>query len=186
MSNQSADLVGKRIELLREVVPSLRRLAIMTNVSAPNAVRDQSEVETTARELGVETVRLQIRSAADIEPAFAGLKDRADALYVVLDPLVNTYRVQINTRALGARLPTMYGVRESVVAAGLMSYGPNQPDLYRRAAEYVDKITTWCEASGPASTTTSQVRLGHQFDDCKDSGLSVPPTLLARADEVIE
>ena len=140
MTNQSADLVGKRIELLREVLPSLRRLAIMTNVSATNAVQEQSEVETAARGLGVEAIRLQIRSAGDIEPTLAGLKDRADALYVVLDPLLNTHRVQINTRALGARLPTMHAVREAVVAAGLMSYGANAPDLYRRAAEYVDKI----------------------------------------------
>lgn len=186
MSNQSADLVGKRIELLRELVPSLRRLAIMTNVSAPNAVRDQNEVETTSRGLGVEAVPLKIRNAADIEPAFAGLRDRADALYVVLDPLVNTNRVQINTRALGARLPTMYGVRESVVAGGLISYGPNQADLYRRAAEYVDKILRGAKPADLPVQQPIQFELVINLTTAKTLGVTVSPTLLFRADEVIE
>ena len=186
MSNQQADLVGKRIELLREVVPSLRRLAMMTNVSAPNAVQEQSEVETTARGLGVEAIRLQIRSAADIEPAFAGVKDRADALYVVLDPLVNTHRVQINTRALAARLPTMHAVREAVVAAGLMAYGPNAPDLYRRAAEYVDKILRGAKPADLPVQKPVKFDLVINLTTAKTLGVTVPPTLLASADEVIE
>jgi putative ABC transport system substrate-binding protein len=186
MSNQQADLVGKRIELLREVVPLLRRLAIMTNMSATNAVQEQSEVETTARGLGLEAIQLQIRSAADIEPAFAGLKDRADALYVVLDPLLNTNRVQINTRALGARLPVIHAVREAVVAAGLMSYGPNAPDLYRRAAEYVDKILRGAKPADLPVQQPVKFDLVINLTTAQTLGLIVPPTLLARADEVIE
>jgi putative ABC transport system substrate-binding protein len=184
MSNQSADLVGKRIEMLREVVPALRRLAVMTNVSAANAVQEQNEVEATARTLGLETVPLPIRSAADIGAAFAGLK--ADALYVVIDPLVNTNRVQINTHALGARLPTMHAFREFAVAAGLMSYGPNLPDLYRRAAEYVDKILRGAKPADLPVQQPIKFDLVINLTTAKTLGVTVPPSLLARADEVIE
>jgi putative tryptophan/tyrosine transport system substrate-binding protein len=184
MSNQSADLVGQRIEMLREVVPALRRLAVMTNVAAANAVQEQNEVEATARTLGLETVPLPIRSAADIGAAFSGLK--ADALYVVIDPLVNTNRVQINTHALGARLPTMHAFREFAVAAGLMSYGPNLPDLYRRAAEYVDKILRGAKPADLPVQQPIKFDLVINLTTAKTLGVTVPPTLLARADEVIE
>ena len=140
LSIQATDLAGKRLELLREVVPGLRRLAIMANVGNPAAVLEMGEVQAAARTLGLEVATLEIRRAEDIAPAFEALKGRADALYVCGDPLVNTNRIRINTLALGARLPTMYGSREYVEAGGLMSYGPNFPDLFRRAADYVDKI----------------------------------------------
>ena len=140
LSIQATDLAGKRLELLREVVPGLRRLAIMANVGNPAAVLEMGEVQAAARTLGLEVVTLEIRRAEDIAPAFEALKGRADALYVCADPLVNTNRIRINTLALGARLPTMHGFREYVEAGGLMSYGPNFPDLFRRAADYVDKI----------------------------------------------
>jgi len=186
LSNQNADIAGKRIEILREVVPTLRRLAILTNMSAPNAVLEKAEVETAAGVLGLEVGSLEIRKAADIETAFAGPKARADALYVVLDPLVNTNRVRINTLALGARLPTMHAFREFVVAAGLISYGPNIPDLYRRAASYVDKIL---RGAMPADLPVEQpikFDLVINLTTAKALGLIVPPMLLARADEVIE
>ena len=140
LSIQATDLAGKRLELLREVVPGLRRLAIMANVGYPAAVLEMGEVQAAARTLGLEVATLEIRRAEDIAPAFEALKGRADALYVCADPLVTTNRIRINTLALGARLPTMHGVREYVEAGGLMSYGPNFPDLFRRAADYVDKI----------------------------------------------
>ena len=140
LSIQATDLAGKRLELLREVVPGLRRLAIMANVGNPAAVLEMGEVQATARTLGLEVATFEIRRAEDIAPAFEALKGRADALYVCADPLVNTNRIRINTLALGARLPTMYGFREYVEAGGLMSYGPNFPDLFRRAADFVDKI----------------------------------------------
>ena len=97
------------------------------------------QVQAAARALGVDPVALEIRRAEDIAPAFEALRDRADALYVVGDALVITYRVRLNTLALIARLPTIYFVREYVEAGGLMSYGPNFPDLFRRAADYVDR-----------------------------------------------
>src|SRR5436190_8184756 len=140
LANQISDTGGKKLELLREAVPGLRRLAIMANVGNPASVLDMDEVRATARALGLEVTTSEIRRAEDIAPAFEALKERADALYVCVDPLVNTHRIRINTLALAARLPTMHGLREYVEAGGLMSYGPNLPDLLRRAADYVDKI----------------------------------------------
>ena len=137
LSNQLSDTSSKRLELLREVVPSLRRLAIMGNVDNPGPVLEMREIQATARMLGLEATTFEIRRAEDIAPVFEALKGRVDALYLASDPLVNTNRIRINTLALGARLPTMHGVREYVEAGGLMSYGPNIQDLWRRAAEYV-------------------------------------------------
>src|SRR5215467_6537460 len=131
LSNQSADLAGKRLELLREVVPGLRRLAIMGNVGNPVSALEMREVQAAAGTLGLEIHTLEIRRAEDIAPVFETLKGRAEALYVALDPLLTTNRVRINILALGARLPTMLGVREYVEAGGLMSYGPNFLDLFR-------------------------------------------------------
>jgi putative ABC transport system substrate-binding protein len=140
LSSLVADLAGKRLELLREVAPALRRLAIMGNVGNPLTVLELGEVQAAAGTLGLEVHTLEIRQAQDITPAFEALKGRADALYVCIDALVNANRIRINTSALGARLPTMHGSRDYVEAGGLMSYGPNYPDLFRRSADYVDKI----------------------------------------------
>ena len=140
LSIQATDLAGKRLELLREVVPGLHRLAIMANVDLPSAEMEMGGIQTAARTLGLEVVPAEIRRAEDIAPAFEGLKSRADALYVVGDALVITHRIRINTLALAARLPAIYYFREYVEVGGLMSYGPNIPDLFRRAADYVDKI----------------------------------------------
>src|SRR6516162_6873422 len=140
LSIQQTDVAAKRLELLREVVPGLGRLAILANVGSPSVVLDMREVEATARTLGLEVTTLEIRRGEDIAPAFEALKGRADALYVCIDPLVGTHRIRINTLALAARLPTMHATREAVEAGGLMSYGANVPDLFRFAADYVDKI----------------------------------------------
>src|SRR5262249_29454684 len=140
LSTQFTDLAGKRLELLREIMPSLRQLAIMANAGYPAALLEMAEVQATAHTLGLEVVTLEIRRAEDIAPAFEALKGRAQALYVCADSLVTTNRVRINTLALAARLPMIHGVREFVEAGGLMSYGPNFPDLWRRAADLVDKI----------------------------------------------
>ena len=140
LSNRTTDTNGKRLELLREVVPGLRRLAILANVGNPASVLEMGEAQATARTLGLEVITSEIRRAEDIAPAFEALKDRADALYVCADPLVNTNRTRINILAVGARLLTIYDFREYVEAGGLMSYGPDIPDLFRRAADFVDKI----------------------------------------------
>ena len=186
LSIQATDLAGKRLELLREVVPGLRRLAIMANVGNPAAVLEMREVQAAARTLGLDATTLEIRRAEDIAPAFEALKGRAEALYVVGDPLVNTNRIRINTLALGARLPTMYGIREYVEAGGLMSYGPNFPDLFRRAADYVDKILRGAKPADLPVEQPTKFDLVINLTTAKALGLEVPPTLLARADEVIE
>jgi putative ABC transport system substrate-binding protein len=135
LSMQLPDAAGKRLELLREVVPSFRRLAIMVNVGFPDAVLEASEAQAVARSLGLEVATLEIRRPEDIVPAFESLKDHADALYVTADALLNANRIRINTLALGARLPTMHDFRELVEAGGLMSYGPNFASMFRRAAD---------------------------------------------------
>jgi putative ABC transport system substrate-binding protein len=186
LSNQISDAGGKKIELLREVVPGLRRLAILANVGNPASVLDMGEAEATARTLGLDVTTSEIRRAEDISPAFDELRGRADALYVCVDPLVNTHRIRVNTLALAARLPTMHGLREYVEAGGLMSYGPNLPDLLRRAADYVDKILRGVNPGDIPVEQPTKFDLIINLTTAKALGLEVPPTLLARADEVIE
>jgi len=186
LSIQQTDVAAKRLELLREFVPGLRRLAILANVDGPAVLLDMREVQTTARPLGLEVVTSEIRRGEDIAPAFETLKGRADALYVCIDPLVHSHRIRINTLALAARLPTMHGSREPVEAAGLISYGPNHPDLWRRAADYVDKIL---RGAKPGDLPVEQPRkfdLVINLTTAKALGLEIPPTLLATADEVVE
>jgi putative tryptophan/tyrosine transport system substrate-binding protein len=139
LSVLAPDLAGKRLELLREIVPGLRRLAFLANVSNPIIVPEMGEVQAAARSLGLDIVTLEIRRSEDITPALETLKGRAQALYVVGDPLILANRSRINTLALVAQLPSIYGQREYAEVGGLMSYGPNFLDLFRRAAEYVDK-----------------------------------------------
>ena len=153
LSAQTADLAAKRLEILREVVPGLRRLAILSNVGNRLAVLEMREVQAAASTLRLEVVTLEIQRGEDIAAAFDTLKGRADALYVVSDPIVNANRLRINTLALGARLPTMHSLREYVEAGGLMSYGPNFPDLWRRTADFVDKILSGMK---PADTPVEQ------------------------------
>jgi putative ABC transport system substrate-binding protein len=186
LSNQSTDLAGKQVELLRGVVPDLRRLAILANAGAPNAVPEISEVQAAARTLGLEVVSFEIRRAEDIASAFEALTGRADALYVVIDPLINTNRVRINALALGARMPTIQGIREYVEAGGLMSYGPSFSDLYRRAADYVDKILRGAKPGDLPVEQPTKFELIINLKTAKALGLEISPTLLARADEVIE
>ena len=140
LSSQMADAAGKKLELLREVVPALRTFAILANVRYPASVVEMSKVQAAARMLGLEALTLEIRRVEDVAPAFETLKGRADALYVCNDPFMATNINRIHTFALVARLPTMHGIRERLASGGLMSYGPNVTDLFRRAAEYVDKI----------------------------------------------
>jgi len=140
LSSQTADLSGKRLDLMREIVPELRRLAMMGNAGNPANVSDMHEFQTAARASGLDATTFEIRRTEDITAAFAAFKGKVDALYVAPDALLNTHRMRINTLALAARLPTMYGARENVEAAGLISYGPSFTDLFRRAGDYVDRI----------------------------------------------
>jgi putative ABC transport system substrate-binding protein len=186
LSIQQTDTASKRLELLREVVRNLGRLAIMGNAGAPGAVLEMREVQATARTLGLEVTTRVIRQAEDIAPAIEALKSRADALYVATDPLVFTNRIRINTLALGARLPTIYGSREYVDAGALMSYGPNFSDLFRRAADYVDKILRGAKPGDIPVEQPTKFDLVINLKTAKALGLTVPPALLTSADEVIE
>jgi putative tryptophan/tyrosine transport system substrate-binding protein len=186
LATLAADLAGKRLELLREVVLGLRRLAIMGNVGNPFTVLELREVQAVAGTLGLEVLPFEIRGAQDIAPAFEMLKGRADALYVCTDALATTNRIRINTLALGARLPTMHGTRDYVEAGGLMSYGPNFPDLFRRAADYVDKILHGVKAGDIPVEQPTKFDLVVNLTTAKALGLDLQPTLLTRADEVLE
>jgi len=186
LTNQQPDLAGKRLEILREVVPSLHRLATLANVDYPFAVLEMAEVQAAGGTLRLDVANFEIRRAEDIAPAFEALKGRADALYVVNDALTVTNRIRINTLALAARLPTMHGTREVVEAGGLMSYGPNFTDLFRRAANYVDKILRGTKPADIPVERPTKFDLVINLTTAKALNLNVPPTLLARADEVIE
>jgi putative ABC transport system substrate-binding protein len=144
------------------------------------------EAQAAARILGLEVTTVELLRAEDIAPGFDALKGRAEALYVCNDPLVNANRIRINTLANTARLPTMFGFRELVEAGGLMSYGPNLPDLFRRAADLVDKILRGAKPADIPVEQPTKLDLVINLTTAKAIGLEIPPTLLARADEVIE
>jgi putative ABC transport system substrate-binding protein len=186
LSVQQIDLAGKRVELLREVVSRLRRLAIMGNVDYRQAVLEIGEVQTVPRTLGLELAPLEIRRAEDIAPAFKALKAQADALYVVGDALTFANLTRIITFAHVARLATIWNTRDFVQAGGLMSYGPNFPALFRRTAEYADKILRGAKPADIPVEQPTKFDLIVNLTTAKALGLDVPPMVLALADEVIE
>jgi putative ABC transport system substrate-binding protein len=186
LSSQQPDTAGKRLELLREVVPGLRRVAILANVGNPYSRLDINELHGAARTMSLETATFEIRRAQDIVPAFEALKGRAEALYVPPDPLLFGNRVSINALALKMRLPTIHGVREYVEAGGLMSYGPNSPDLWQRAADYVDKILRGAKPADIPVEQPTKFDLVVNLKTAKALGLTIPELFLSRADEVIE
>ncbi|HXW31292.1 MAG TPA: ABC transporter substrate-binding protein, partial [Xanthobacteraceae bacterium] len=145
-----------------------------------------NEAQGAARTLGLEVTAHEIRRAEDIAPAFEALNDRADALYVITNALIASNRIRINTLALAARLPTSHGLREFVEAGGLMSYGPNLPDLYRRAAEFVDKILRGTKPGDIPVEQPTKFDLVINLKTAKALGLAIPQTIMVAADEVIE
>ena len=186
LSLQSTDLASKRLELLREVIPGLRRLAVLANAGYPAAVAEIGEIQAAARTFGFEVAIPEIRRGEDIAPAFETLKGQTQALYVAPDPLTFTHRVQINSLALGARLAVISFAKEYVEAGALMSYGPNYVDLFRKAAEYVDKILRGAKPGDLPVQQPTKFDLVVNLTTAKVLGLTLPETLLSRADEVIE
>ena len=187
LSNQSRDLAGKRLELLREVIPNLRNLAVLVNVAnAPGGGAEMRAIKAVAGTLGLEIVTLGVRRAEEIEPAIASLAGRAGAVYVVQDPLFIATRDRIVASTNGARLPTMHAAREFVEAGGLMSYGASFPDIFRRAADYVGKILKGAKPGDLPIEQPTKFDLVVNQTAAKALGLRLSPTLLARADEVIE
>jgi putative ABC transport system substrate-binding protein len=186
LSTQAQDMAAKRLEILREAVPGLRRLAIMANFGHSAASLQMRETEAAARPLGLEVTTPEIRRAEDFAPAFEALKGRTDALIVVADPLTTTSRIPIITMALAARLPTMHTIRENVEAGGLMSYGTNQSEMFRRAGDYVDRILRGTRPGEIPVEQPTKFELVINLTTAKALGLTVPRMLLGRADEVIE
>ncbi|HLX16741.1 MAG TPA: ABC transporter substrate-binding protein [Bradyrhizobium sp.] len=186
LSVQANDIVGKRLELLREVLPGLHRLAIIANPANPQAASELDEVQTEARAIGFEPIRLEIRRAEDFAPALEVLKGRADALYTCGDALTRANAARISTLALAARLPTIFYAKEYLESGGLMSYGPSTPDQFRRSADFVDKILRGTKPGDIPVEQPTKLELAFNLKTAKALGLEVPPTLLARADEVIE
>lgn len=184
LSLQNPDLAGKRVELLRETVPGLRRLAILANGSNPGAVVELNDVKGLLSGLGVEPVIREIARGDDVQGAVE--KGAADALYVCSDAITIANRTHIAAAALAARLPTMNGPREFTDAGGLMSYGANIPDLFRRAADYVDKVLRGANPADLPVEQPTKFDLVINLKTAKTLGLAISPTLLARADEVIE
>ena len=186
LSVQGPDLAGKRLELLRELAPGRRRLAILVNVGYPAAKEELAQVQTAARTLGLESAVLEIRRAEDIAPAFDGAKGRADVLYVVSDALVTSNLVPITKLALDAGLPAISTSREFAVSGGLIAYGPSYPALFQRAADDVDKILRGAKPADIPVQQPTKFDLVINLKSGKALGLTVPQTLLATADEIIE
>jgi putative ABC transport system substrate-binding protein len=186
LSVQQTETDSKRLELLREVLPRLRRLAIIANIGNPTPARQMREAWTAAHALGLEVVPLEIRRAEDIAPAFATLNTQADALIVVQDALVLANIPRIMTFALTARLPTVFISREFVAFGGLMSYGPSVPAVFRRAADFVDKILRGTKPGDIPVEQPTKFDLVINLTTAKALGLTVPDKLVALADEVIE
>src|SRR6516162_4237708 len=185
LSGQAADTAGKRVELLRDLIPDLRRLAILATDS-PLAALEADEVQGAARAFALETSTFQIRRADDIAAAFEALQKRAQALYVPADPIFFVNRIRINIFALTARLPTMYTVREPVEIGALISYGANWPNMWSRAADVVDKVLRGAKPADIPVEQPTKFDFVVNLTTAKALGLDVPATLLARADEVIE
>jgi putative ABC transport system substrate-binding protein len=186
LSVQSSDLAQKAVQLSRELLPNLARLAMMYHIGNPVTALQADAVKSAAGRFGLDVAIVEVRRAEGIAPAIEALKDRAEALIVPSEPLYNTNRIQINSWALRARLPTIYFDRVYVETGGLMSYGPNWPSLWRRAAEVVDKIL---RGAKPADIPVEQPRtfeLVINLKTAKALGLGIPESFLLRADEVIE
>jgi putative tryptophan/tyrosine transport system substrate-binding protein len=186
MSLQATDTAGKRLELLREVVPRLRRLAIMFDGAYAGSVRESDQAQAGARMLGFDAAPYAIRRAVDIAPAFEVFKSKVDALYVVEDALISANRVQIVTLALETRLPTSFNQGANVQDGGLMSYGPSYPALFQRAAEIVDKILRGTKPGDIPVQQPTKFELVINLKTVKVLGLTIAPELLAIADDVIE
>jgi len=186
LSLQSSDLAGKRLELLREVLPDLRRLAIIANFDSSSAVLEMAEAQAAAGKLGLDVDVLEIRRAEEIVPAFGRLKNGVQALYLCPDPLVNANHARINALALSAQLPTINPFRDYLEAGGFMSYGANNADLFRRAGDYVDKILRGAKPGDLPVEQPTKFDLVINLTTAKALGLTIPESFLLRVDEVIE
>jgi len=187
LSARSPELAGKRLQILKEVVPGLARVAVLWNATNPYAALVVRETEAAARTLGVQVQFLEVRGPDDFGNALpAAIRGRPDALILVEDPLTFRYRMQVADFAVRHRLPTTYGYREFAEAGGLMTLGPNLADMYRRAASYVDKILKGAKPGDLPVEQPTKFELVINLRTAKALGLTIPQSLLLRADQVIE
>jgi putative ABC transport system substrate-binding protein len=186
VSGQTAELAGKRIELARQALPDLRRLAVICNVSYFGGVLEVAEVRAAALKFGIDVEVLEIRRAEEITPAFGTLKSGTQALYVCANSLINANLARISTLARGARLATLHPFREYLRAGGLMSYGPKVTDLFRQAGDIVDKILRGAKPADLPVEQPTRFELVINLTTAKALGLTIPEAFLMRADEVIE
>ena len=186
LSIQGTELAGKRIEILREAMPGLRRLAILGNVSYEAANLEVREARAAAARIGIDAIVAGIRKADDIAAVFATMPSDVQALYVCPDPLVNANQAQINALALNARLPTMHPFRDYLGSDGLLSYGPNNIDLFRRAADYVDRILRGAKPGDLPVEQPTRFELVVNMRSARLLGVTIPPGVMARVDDIID
>jgi putative tryptophan/tyrosine transport system substrate-binding protein len=187
LSLMSPDLSGKRLELIKQIIPDIARVAIMWNATNPYPALVFRQTENAARQLKIEVQPLEVRTPDDVSSALeAAMREKANALITVEDPLTVNYRKQIADFAAENRLPTISGLREYVDAGGLLSYGPDLADLYRRAAGYVDKILKGAKPSELPVEQPTKFALVINLKTSKALGLTIPPDMLAIADALIE
>jgi putative ABC transport system substrate-binding protein len=186
VSIQQPDLVGKRLELLRQAIPELHRLGILADADYAEPMLEADRVKSMAQAIGLEAARIGVWRAEDIAPAFAALRNKADALYVVSDSLIAANRGRIVTLALSERLPTIMSYDDYVEAGGLMSFGPDYPDLFRQAAEMVDKILRGTKAGDIPVEQPAKFEFAINVRTAANLGLTIPQTLLATVDEVVK
>jgi putative ABC transport system substrate-binding protein len=187
LSNYHPDLTGKQLELLKEIVPKLTRVAVLGNSKEPGNVQAIQETKLAGTGLKLQLRYLDVQNPHEIKNAFeAAIKERADALLILSSPLATSHRTELAQLALKNRLPTMYQVSESVEAGGLMTYGVSTADLWRRAATYVDKILRGAKPADLPVEQPTKFELVINLKTAKQIGLTIPPTVLARADRVIK
>ena len=186
LSLQSVDVVRKRLELLRELLPATVKVAVVGSGLSPTIVHERQEIQDAARLLGVEILIPEIGAEMGLAAALAALPGKVDALFVQTDPMTYTHRSDIKTFAQKARLPAIFGVREFAEEGGLMSYGPSFVDLFRRAGDFVDKILRGAKPGDLPVEQPTKFELVINLKTAQSLALTIPPSLLARADEVIE
>ncbi len=187
MTDLSRELSGKRLELLKDTVPGMSRVAVLLNPTEVSAARQLRDTEDAARVLGLQMQSLEVRGLDDFASAFAAARTgRADGLIVLAGPVIADYRAQLVDLAAQSRLPTMYWERAFAEAGGLMSYGASDHDIYRRAATYVDKILKGAKPADLPVEQPTKFVLVLNLKTAKALGLTIPPTLLFQADEVIQ
>jgi len=186
ISVQQDELAGKRVELLREIVPGLRRLAVIAYAGSRLSLVELEQAYSAAQTLGLDAIKIEIHRMEDIASAFEPVRGNSEALYMVSHPLINANRIRISTLALGARMATICGFREYVEVGALMSYGPNVPALFRRAGDHVDKILRGTKPVDIPVEQPTKFDLVINLTTAKALGLTIPESLLTRANEVIE